>query len=394
MAEDDLKEHSTRAGARSRRPRTPVLVIVGPTPPPVGGQTVMVDLLLRNASRFPEFRFRSVPTRFSRHLNQSGVFSLYKVWHLGAVIVRVTWTRIRSGRDAYLYFTPAGPTRMAMIRDLVLLLAVRWQFAGLVLHCHAAGMTTAYRGLPGPVRRLFAAAYGHPNLVIAVAPDGVAEGAVLDAHETVMVPNGVEDLGPVGSADVHAPARLLFMGLVTPSKGVDVLVEALGLLAGGGIDATLTLAGEVPAHYRPALRESIRRAGLEARVTLAGVVVGEDRRALFAASDVFCFPSFFESESFGMVVAEAMSAGVPVVTTAWRGIPYVVDHGRAGMLVPPRNPEALADSVGRVLSDDALRKGLIDRGRERYEQLFTTEAHLTRMRRALCTITEGKPFHE
>jgi glycosyltransferase involved in cell wall biosynthesis len=78
-----------------------------------------------------------------------------------------------------------------------------------------------------------------------------------------------------------------------------------------------------------------------------------------------------------------MSAGLPVVTTRWRGIPYVVDDGDAGLLVPPRNARALADAVERLLSDAALRSRLIDRGRERYEALFTTEAHLAAMRKTL-----------
>ena len=104
------------------------LVVVGPTPPPVGGQTVMVDLLLRDAASYDDLRLSAVRTRFSRRLNESGLFSLYKVWHLAGVIVRVTMARLRAGRGAWLYLTPAGPTRMAMLRDLVLLLAVRWQF--------------------------------------------------------------------------------------------------------------------------------------------------------------------------------------------------------------------------------------------------------------------------
>jgi glycosyltransferase involved in cell wall biosynthesis len=280
-----------------------------------------------------------------------------------------------------------------MVRDLVLLLAVRWQFSGLVLHFHAAGMTSAYRRLPWPVRGLFRLAYGRPELVIAVAPAGVDEGRVLDARRTVMVPNGVEELGPPTEPRLHTPARLLFLGLITPTKGVEVLVEALGLLVARGIDATVVLAGEIAEGYRSELEQRIARTGLGARVQQVGVVVGDAKRALFADSDVFCFPSFFESESFGMVVAEAMSAGVPVVTTAWRGIPFVVDEGRAGILVPPHDALALADALVRVLSDDDLRAGLVARGRERYERMFTTEAHLAAMGQALSSLTEPEPAH-
>lgn len=370
-----------RVSAASARRTT--LVVVGPTPPPIGGQSVMVDLLLRDAANYSDVRMVPVRTRYSRRLNESGSFSIFKVWHLMGVIARVTLARARAGRGPWLYFTPAGPTRMAMLRDLALLLAVRWQFAGLVLHFHAAGMTEAYQRLPRRVRALFAVAYGRPDLVIAVSPTGIGEGAALGARRTVLVPNGVEDLGLDSRQGLHTPARLLFMGLVTPAKGVGELVEAARLLVSRGHDLELTLAGEVPERYRTVLADQITTAGLDGRVHLAGVVLGEGKRSLFADSDVFCFPSYFESESFGMVVAEAMSAGLPVVTTRWRGIPYVVDDGDAGLLVPPRNARALADAVERLLSDAALRSRLIDRGRERYEALFTTEAHLAAMRKTL-----------
>jgi glycosyltransferase involved in cell wall biosynthesis len=382
--EDDA---AMRVSAGSAR-RT--LVVVGPTPPPVGGQTVMVDLLLQDAASYDDLRLSAVRTRFSRRLNESGLFSLYKVWHLVWVIVRVTMARLRAGRGAWLYLTPAGPTRMAMLRDLVLLLAVRWQFSGLVLHFHAAGMPQAYQRLPRPLRRVFRTAYGSPDLVIAVAPSGTLDGAILGARRTVMVPNGVADLGPARHREVHTPARLLFMGLVTPTKGVGELIEALRLLVGRGLDVWLTLAGEVPESYRDVLAEQIASAGLQDRVRLPGVVSGDRKRALFADSDVFCFPSYFESESFGMVVAEAMSAGVPVVATRWRGIPYVVGDGDAGLLVDPHDVAALADAVERLLSDAALRSRIVERARERYEALFTIEAHLAAMRGALRLQTEAE----
>ncbi len=365
------------------------MVIVGPTPPPIGGQSLMVDLLIRHAATFPGFRFRSVPTHFSRRLNQSGVFSLYKVWHLLVVIVRVTLIRLGSRGTTYLYFTPAGPTRLAILRDLVFLSAVRWQFSGIVLHFHAAGMTTAYAELPRPLRPVFRAAYRRPDLAIVVSPAGEADARAVEARRTAVVPNGVEDLTPRAPRALRSPVRLLYVGLVTPTKGVDVLVEALRLLVADGVDASLTLAGEVPDAYRPRLERSIADAGLAARVDLVGVVDGDAKRRLFHGSDVFCFLSHFESESFGMVLAEAMSAGLPVVGTLWRGIPFVLGDGDAGLLVPVADAEAAAMAIGSLVSDPELRDGLAARGRQRFEALFTQEAHLTAMRDTLDTLLVG-----
>jgi glycosyltransferase involved in cell wall biosynthesis len=75
-------------------------------------------------------------------------------------------------------------------------------------------------------------------------------------------------------------------------------------------------------------------------------------------------------EPFGIVVVEAMAAGVNVIATDAGGPPEILDHGRAGILVPPRNPTALADAVRDLATKEALRKQLREEARKRVESRY------------------------
>ena len=144
------------------------------------------------------------------------------------------------------------------------------------------------------------------------------------------------------------PGRVLTVARLIRGKGLDVLLDALHLLERRGLAAELVIAGEGPDRSR--LERRVRELGLEDRVRLAGAV-GQDRiRDLYAEAQVFCLPSF--SEGVPVVLMEAMAMGVPVVATRITGVPELVDEGRSGLLVPPGRPDALADSLARVLSAD------------------------------------------
>ena len=96
---------------------------------------------------------------------------------------------------------------------------------------------------------------------------------------------------------------------------------------------------------------------------------------------MFCFPSFFECETFGLVLLEAMACGLPVVSTRWRGIPSVVDEGETGFLVEPRDSHAVAERLETLANNAALRNSMGCAGRARFEREFTLPRFVSRMRR-------------
>jgi len=196
------------------------------------------------------------------------------------------------------------------------------------------------------------------------------------------------------------PYRLLFVGRVSPEKGVHDLVDAFAQLAHQIPDIELNIvgpAGAAPREYivdvsdddnvRALARfynteaesgigylEQLRRRlppGLETRVNFVGPASRETLREQYRNADVSINPSL--SESFGITVAEAMACGTPVVATRVGGMVDIVRDGETGLLVPPASPEDLAGAIGRMLEDAPSMRAMGRRGRERAVSLFSWE---------------------
>ena len=178
--------------------------------------------------------------------------------------------------------------------------------------------------------------------------------------------------------------RLLSVGRLVEKKGFDVLVDAHALIARSGVHAETTLAGgEDGGGYADALRRRITGHGLDGDVRLAGTVSQDVLLDELARATVFCLPcrvlSDGDRDGIPNVLVEAMAAGVPVVTTAISGIPELVEDGVNGLLVPPDDPERLADAVLRLHADPALRERLTAAGRATVRARFDGDALAARL---------------
>lgn len=192
----------------------------------------------------------------------------------------------------------------------------------------------------------------------------------VDEHRLSVIPNGIDlgefDPSPLGSSiDLgSAPARLLFVGRVYPSqKGLLPLVHAFARLP-RDTPAELRIVGEDWGGAEP-VRAAARRLGISDRLVLLG---GLPRAAVvreYCSADVVVVPSLFEP--FGIVLLEAMAAGVPLVASDVGGIPDVVENERTGLLVPPGDVLALSTAIERLLRDAPLRRKLAVAAHERVQ---------------------------
>ena len=223
-----------------------------------------------------------------------------------------------------------------------------------------------------------------------------ADARQIVAHElrwgaTVGGPHGVRSV--LVFQLILGIVRLLFVGLLIEDKGIFVLLEALALLKARGAEFEARLIGcfnDASVEHRA--RAIVRRADLDHDIQFEGELQGNRLLQAYADADIFCFPSFFAAESFGLVCVEAMRASLPVVATDWRGIPEVVEHGRTGLIVPPRASGPLADALERLIDDPDLRAEFGRRGRERFLTHFTVERFCAARRNSsikLCISASG-----
>lgn len=152
---------------------------------------------------------------------------------------------------------------------------------------------------------------------------------------------------------------VLYVGNLSPSKGVIDLIEAFTRTSRELLDCKLILVGE--GSLRRLLERKVERLGLEGKVFFEGFVTDMELPNYYAACDVFA--SFSRIEGFGLIFAEAMMAGKPIVALKSASIPEVV--GPAGILVPPDDAQAAASALTSLLRDDELRERLAQRAKER-----------------------------
>lgn len=159
----------------------------------------------------------------------------------------------------------------------------------------------------------------------------------------------------------------VFVGRVVADKGIRELVEAFATL---GSDARLVLVGPQEPDLDPLDADTLRRIRDDARIHLAGEQ--SDVRPWLAMADVLVHPSY--REGFPNVVIEAGAMGLPAIVTDINGSREIIEHGRNGLIVPPRRSAPLAAAMKRLFDDDALRRSLATPARpmiaSRFEQSY------------------------
>ena len=199
-----------------------------------------------------------------------------------------------------------------------------------------------------------------------------------------IIPPGYRPLPPPtpGSPSFSAAYKIpgpfvLFVGRLASNKGLLDLAEAFAVLGRTDRTSQLVVAGEDGGQRAP-FEARARDLGIADRVHVLGHV---DDDALLAAAyreaRLTVLPS--EYEAFGLVLLESLAAGTPVVASRVGGIPEFVEDGKAGLLVPPKSPAALAEAISRVWSDPGLAHRLGEYGREEVVPRFTWDALVDRL---------------
>jgi phosphatidylinositol alpha-mannosyltransferase len=195
-----------------------------------------------------------------------------------------------------------------------------------------------------------------------------------------LLPNGV-DLERFAPRPPRRDGRptILALGRLDPRKGLEHLIDAVPALEQALGPVRLIIAGDGPR------ADSLRRRARAGSIEFLGPVARERTPDLYAAADCLCAPAT-RNESFGIVLLEAMASARPVVATDLSGYRRVVAAGETGWLVPPGDPEALAQALASVLVDPDAARAMGHAGRERaraYSWPRVSERLVTLYERAL-----------
>jgi glycosyltransferase involved in cell wall biosynthesis len=384
------------------------IVVFAHTPPPHHGQSYMVQLMLQgfggDQSHSPSPTAKKfgvecyhVNVRLSDDLQDIGSMRGSKVKRLFAACRQAIQLRRQFSIDT-LYYIPAPAKKSAIIRDWIVLGILRRFFKRIVLHWHAFGLGywatslieqpggAGYRNVPPPVlfgqfeplaRAITRAVYRHCDLSIALTDYNLTDVRALSPKKAVVVPNGIPDqcanlfpslllqrqqrLASRHNDSSSSPIfRVLFLAHCTREKGLFVAMDAIEI-ANKTLEtqkATFRLemivAGTFP---NPTEQKEFqdRTAGQSLEngspFRYVGLIDATTKATLLSECDALVFPVFYQPETFGLVLAEALSFGLPSVATSWRGIPDILGTDPA-QLAAPEDPLMFADRLLEATSVD------------------------------------------
>jgi len=363
-----------------------------------------------------EIQCYHVNCRYSEDLEDIGSFRFVKAWLVVRYCLEAIWCRFRYKVPAF-YYVPAPGKRAALYRDWIVMLLCRPFFRHFIHHWHAVGLGDWLRSEGTWLERwLTHRLLGNASLGIALAIPSMRDALWFTTQRVELVANGIPDpcpdfeqfiatrrkarvamrqrilsgetAGTNQQDDLTGPDpdvfRVLYLAHGLREKGVFDALEAIAIAQKRsdkeqiGIRFHLTVAGEFPRdEERATFDERAGREDLAGAVKYAGFVSGEAKSKLLEESDCLCFPTYYHAESFGLVVVEAMAAGMTVVTTRWRAIPEVLPSEYPG-IVPVRSAESVADALIKALGrDDAQQL------RHHFVAHFTERQHVDCLQRAL-----------
>jgi rhamnosyl/mannosyltransferase len=268
------------------------------------------------------------------------------------------------------------------LNDLAILLGLPDDVA-LIVYWHAD--IIGYPLLKRVVAPLIRRALARADRIVVSGPPMIDNSEFLRPHaeKCAVVPYGMDldywrtlDAGERANADEfrrQQPRHIVALGRLVEYKGYDVLVRAMQT-----IDGDATIVGEGP--LLAELQQLATALGVSDRIRFAGRLTRSEIKQLFYSARVFAFPSVTEAEAFGIVQIEAMAAGLPIVNTRLATtVPLVARHDREALTVPPNDPHALSQALGRILDEPALAERLGAAGRERAKDEFDQAVFLARM---------------
>ena len=363
------------------------ILIVGQTPPPFGGQAAMIQKLLDGT--YKNVQLIHVRMEFSKDMQEMGKVKGRKLFHLLYIILKIYFLKIVNNVNV-IYYPPSGPDKTPVFRDMIILIATRWLFTKTIFHFHAGGLSSIYNEMNRLEKYFFKMAYFNPDASIVMSEKLSDSARFLNSKKIFIIPYGIPDyLQPSLEVESksHFPA-ILFVGLLRETKGEYILAKACAILKNININFRANIVGRFDSlESEQRFIEFIKKNKLEKNILYCGVLIGNEKNKIFSEADIFCFPTFFESEAFPVVLIEAMSFGLPIVSTKWRGIPEMVVDKENGFLVDIKDEKAIADKLAKLICDENLRKEMGMNGRKRYLENYTEEKYHSNLEKCFVEIS-------
>jgi glycosyltransferase involved in cell wall biosynthesis len=359
----------------------PKVLLIAPTPNADNPQSLAAQAILEG--KYDELEVHWEALDFATPGETPARWNWAEIRQLFSSISRLKKTCRALQPDVLVYFV-GQPVGIALLRDSLVLSAIRPLVPQLALHLQFAGLEAASARLPGFLRGRFQRAFQQPALVIAANREAEKEAAFLGAQGVVVVPYGLPDAWEDGPRrDWNPEPAILYWPTVVSDSAIELLIESCRQLKERGYEFRCKVVLPSSVDTSPYRKKAEAVGGW---VSFIPPAAGDAKWDLFAGTDFYCLPEAPSPEIFDAAVIEAMMSGLPVVGTQTGALPEIVAEGKSAFLAPAGDIKGLTDRLAKVVKDQLLRQIMGNSGRNRYLQMF----HIETFRETMGQILGGK----
>lgn len=358
------------------------VLIIGPTPPPYNGMSIATELVLDAARDGSETIHLDTADR--RDLSNVGRIDLVNIWLAISHAVRHLWLLLF--RRPSIVYVPIAQDRLPFLRDCLFLIPARLFRKKVIVHLHGGHFGKFYQNSSSVMRSVIRYALGraHRAIVLGRTLDTLFDG-IIPRDRVRVIPNGIPDHYTECSVDSPNGCRrtVLSLGTLMREKGTFDLLEALPSVITQIPDVRIIFAGEwYRSEEQSEAAEIVERNGLESYAQFIGPVTASRKFDVLKKAAALVMPTNYKYEGHPYVILEAMSAGLPVISTCVACIPETVIDGETGFVLEPGDREELARKLVVLLSNEEMRKKMGQAGRKRFLEFYTFDRFSDQMKSA------------
>jgi len=337
------------------------------------GSSYAVYLLI-GSTLLRQHRLTHINTSYASSLANTGVPEVRKL----ALMLRYLWRLLGADRREhfdYVVVTPAF-TLWPCVRDMLCILAVSvGTRARIVAWSNSNDALRFYESGQRWVRGLMRVALRQVAHVVTVGESLRYNFVPFVGEASVsVIPNGLPARPVARAKGQDGLVRVVYLSSMLRTKGWPDLLRAAEIACATRPGLLVSFFGAAGADS-PAegIRQVFASCRFTERIRWEGPVGGDAKDRVLDGADVLCLPTYYGPEALPLAILEGMRAGAAVVATAAGAIPELVVDGQGGIIVPPRDPEALAIAIGRLADDAPLRARMGAFNRDRFEQRFVMD---------------------
>ncbi|WWB84945.1 glycosyltransferase family 4 protein [Priestia aryabhattai] len=355
------------------------VTIIGPIPPPIHGESLALDNLIKSEEINNSFSINVLNTN-RKNVSNAGKFSFRKILQ----DINIIYKSYKQKSD--IIYISISQTKLGLLRDLIIIKLVRRKSSKIITHLHGNNLGNTIDKLTPLEKKITKHTFGLIDTAIVLGEKLVPNYRNMASHVDV-VSNGISkdyiSIAELSDANLKRAKsktlKLLYLSNLIESKGFLLATKAVIDLVKEGYKVELVLAGAIHDYDKyEEFKELLQKENCKEKIKYIGVVTGKYKKDLLLSSDIMVLPTNYKIEGQPISIIEGMAAGLPIVSTNVGCIDDMIQNN--GILLEYPTVSDLKVSIKKLIEEEKLRMEYSDNSRQHFEKNYSLDNYIARIK--------------